>query len=79
MIARGTRDDWLSWVDAGAELWFATGFVWPADRGWRIAYDTGSHLAGVGGSAEAIDRLLEDSVLTTVAQPARAGRPPAYE
>jgi hypothetical protein len=78
-IARGTRDDWLSWVDAGVERWFAPGFVWPADRSWCIAYDTDPHFAGVGGSAEAIDRLLEDSVLTTVAHPAGAGLPPAYE
>lgn len=78
-FARGTLRDWLSWVDAGVERWFAPGFVWPANRGWCIAYDTDPHFAGVGGSAEAIDRLLRDPVLTSVAHPAGADLPPAYE
>ena len=78
-FARGSLRDWLTWVDSGVERGFAPGFAWPADRSWCVAYDTDPHFAGVGGSAEAIDRLLADSVLTTVAQPAGAGLPPAYE
>lgn len=67
-LAQGTLQDWLSWVDAGAERGFAPGFVWPADRSWCITYDTDSHFAGVGGTAAAIDRLLQDPRLTVVAQ-----------
>lgn len=78
-LAGGTLRDWLTWADSGVERGFAPGFVWPADRSWCVAYDTDPHFAGVGGSADAIDRLLGDPVLTTVEQPAGAGLPPAYE
>ncbi|GGU07686.1 hypothetical protein [Nocardioides albus] len=78
-LARGTLRDWLTWADSGDERGFAPGFVWAADQSWCVAYDTDPHFAGVGGSAEAIDRLLRDPELTTVAQPAGAGLPPMYE
>lgn len=67
-IARGTRPDWLSWIDSGVERGFAPGFIWPVDRSWCIAYDTDPHFAGVGGGAAAIDRLLGAPSLTVVAQ-----------
>lgn len=70
-FAQGTLQDWLSWVDAGAERGFAPGFVWPTDRSWCIAYDTDSHFAGVGGSGEAIHRLLADPSLTVMTQASR--------
>lgn len=70
-FTQGTLQDWLSWVDAGAERGFAPGFVWPTDRSWCIAYDTDSHFAGVGGSDEAIHRLLADPSLTVMTQASR--------
>lgn len=78
-LARGTLRDWLTWADSGRERGFPPGFVWAADRSWCVAYDTDPHFAGIGGSAEAIDRLLSDPELTTVAQPVGADLPPTYE
>lgn len=78
-LAQGTLHEWLSWVDDGVERGFAPGFVWPADRSWCIAYDTDSHFAGVGGSAPAIARLLNDPRLTAVTQVSGASLPRMYE
>ncbi|TQL70031.1 hypothetical protein FB381_3955 [Nocardioides albertanoniae] len=78
-VARGRLRDWETWASSGISREYAPGFVWPSDRSWCVAFDTDPHFAGVGGSTEAIDRLLEDPILTTLAHPAGAGLPPAYD
>ncbi|MYR08146.1 hypothetical protein GTV32_18400 [Gordonia sp. SID5947] len=42
-------------------------FVWPADRAWCIANDVDPHYATIGASIEAIEQLLADPRIDTVA------------
>lgn len=78
VLAQGTLAGWRSWMGPTQDRDYPPGFVWPADRSWCIAYDTDSHFAGVGGSSEAIGRLLDDPRMTVVSE-GTTGLPPAYE
>lgn len=79
-LTRGTIDDWAAWVAGTSEPHgraFPPAFVWPADHAWCVAFDVDAHFAGVGGSEEAITRLLTADGLTTV-QAFRESTPPLY-
>ena len=80
VLARGTVGDWARWVADAAEPHgraFPPAFVWPSDRGWCVAFDVDAHFAGVGGSEEAVTRLLDAEGLTAV-RASRESTPPLY-
>lgn len=76
-LASGTIGDWVDWSGSSPERGYPPAFVWPADRAWCLAYDVDSHFLGVGGSEEAVARVLAESSRTAV--PAtRDDLPPMY-
>lgn len=75
-LFRGATMDLLEWESA-LEPPLSEGlpipsFVWPADRSWCIANDVDPHFATIGASTAAIEDLLADRRVDTVADdPAR--------
>jgi hypothetical protein len=75
-MAEGASDDvqeWEALFDDGGPV---PAFVWPADRAWCFASDVDPHWAGIGGSAAAVEALLDSSLDLVAADPAE--KPPAY-
>jgi hypothetical protein len=80
VLAAGSVGDWARWVADAAEPHgraFPPAFVWPSDRVWCVAFDVDAHFAGVGGSEEAVTRLLDAEGLTAV-RASRESTPPLY-
>ena len=77
-LARGSLEDWRQWVrEQPIYPGMPPAFAWPQDRSWCFTRDVDPHWAGVGGSGQAIQALLEDPDLDVVpADPAAV--PPAY-
>jgi hypothetical protein len=75
-MAEGTSDDVECWESLFEDGEPVPAFVWPMDRAWCLTSDVDPHWAGIGGTAAAIEALVDSPLDVVVADPAAAQ--PAY-
>lgn len=71
-LFRGSLTDYEIWSSEDPLRWPYgespdPAFIWPVDRAWCITNDVDPHFATVAGSAEAIDHVLAETAIDTVA------------
>lgn len=75
-LLQGDLSDVDTWSEQlGHEVDFPPAFAWPADQSCCFASDVDPHWAGIGGSQDAIDRLVRDEILDVVPVDPEADQP----